>query len=78
MHPRSNGGAYVISEAVKGKPEAILIATGSEVSLAIAAQKRCEEKGIAVRVASMPCREQFEQMSAEYKSRFFRMISQYV
>lgn len=60
-------GAYVISEAVKGKPEAILIATGSEVSLAIAAQKRCEEKGIAVRVVSMPCREQFEQMSAEYQ-----------
>ena len=60
-------GAYVISEAANGDPEAILVATGSEVSLAIEAQKKCEEKGISVRVVSMPCREQFEQMSAEYQ-----------
>lgn len=60
-------GAYVISEASNGAPEAILIATGSEVSIAIEAQKKCEEQGISVRVVSMPCREQFEQMSAEYQ-----------
>ena len=60
-------GAYIISEASQGTPEAILIATGSEVSLAIEAQKKCEEKGISVRVVSMPCREQFEQMSTGYQ-----------
>lgn len=57
-------GAYIISEAFNGKPEAIFIATGSEVSVAIEAQKKCEKKGIPVRVVSMPCREQFEQLSA--------------
>lgn len=55
-------GAYILSEAFNGKPKAIFIATGSEVSVAIEAQKKCEEKGIPVRVVSMPCHEQFEQL----------------
>lgn len=60
-------GAYVIAEAPNGQPEAIFIATGSEVSLAIEAQRACAAKGIAVRVVSMPCRECFDQMSPDYQ-----------
>ncbi|BCU82513.1 transketolase [Polycladomyces abyssicola] len=60
-------GAYVMSEATNGRPQAILIATGSEVSLAVQAQKQLAEKGIHVRVVSMPCRERFDQQSEEYR-----------
>jgi transketolase len=60
-------GAYVLSEATNGRPQAILIATGSEVSLAVQAQKQLAEKGIQVRVVSMPCREWFDQQSEEYR-----------
>ncbi|SFJ00801.1 transketolase [Thermoflavimicrobium dichotomicum] len=59
-------GAYVISEA-QGEPQGILIATGSEVSLAIEAQQKLQEKGIAVRVVSMPCRELFDQQDEAYR-----------
>lgn len=61
-------GAYIVSESTKDKPDAILIATGSEVSLAVEAQRKLNEKGISVRVVSMPCREQFDQTSVEYKA----------
>ncbi|MDN4593381.1 transketolase [Polycladomyces subterraneus] len=60
-------GAYVLSEAANGSPQAILIATGSEVSLAVQAQKKLAEKGIHVRVVSMPCRERFEQQPEAYR-----------
>ncbi|WP_033100899.1 MULTISPECIES: transketolase [Thermoactinomyces] len=60
-------GAYVVSEAQGGQPQAIIIATGSEVSLAVEAQAKLQEKGIAVRVVSMPCREQFEAQPKEYR-----------
>jgi len=60
-------GAYVLSEAANGRPQAILIATGSEVSLAVRAQKQLAEKGIHVRVVSMPCRERFDQQSEAYR-----------
>lgn len=60
-------GAYVISDA-KEKAEAILLATGSEVSLAIAAQTALFEKGIDVRVVSMPSWDRFELQSEEYKA----------
>jgi transketolase len=60
-------GAYILSEAANGRPQAILIATGSEVSLAVQAQKQLAEKGIHVRVVSMPCRERFDQQSEEYR-----------
>nr|WP_309506073.1 transketolase [Paenactinomyces guangxiensis] len=60
-------GAYVVSEAQNGNPQGIIIATGSEVSLAIEAQKKLLEKGIQVRVVSMPCRELFDQQPAEYR-----------
>ncbi|WP_080146362.1 transketolase [Marinilactibacillus piezotolerans] len=60
-------GAYVISPADKETPEGILIATGSEVSLAIEAQKALKEQGKDVSVVSMPSQDLFEQQSKEYK-----------
>ena len=60
-------GAYVLSEAKNGQPQGILIATGSEVQLALKAQEQLAEQGIHVRVVSMPSWELFERQSAEYK-----------
>ncbi|WP_152394960.1 transketolase [Paenibacillus guangzhouensis] len=59
-------GAYVVSEA-SGTPQAQLIATGSEVQLAVAAQKALAEEGIQVRVISMPSWDLFDKQSKEYK-----------
>ncbi|MFS0862888.1 transketolase [Fredinandcohnia sp. 179-A 10B2 NHS] len=59
-------GAYVVSEA-NGDVQGLLLATGSEVSLAIAAQQELEKEGIFVSVVSMPSWDRFEQQSAEYK-----------
>ncbi len=67
-------GAYVLSEPAavgfkkKKKPHAVLIATGSEVQLAIAAQKLLAERKIAVRVVSMPSTSVFDRQSAAYKT----------
>jgi transketolase len=60
-------GAYVLSDAANGKPQAQIIATGTEVQLAVAAQKRLAEEGIAVRVISMPSWELFDKQTKEYK-----------
>jgi transketolase len=60
-------GAYVISEAQDNNPQAQIIATGSEVQLAVAAQKKLAEEGIHVRVVSMPSRELFEKQSKTYR-----------
>ena len=61
-------GAYVVSEAKDpADMKGILIGTGSEVSLAIEAQKELAAQGIDVRVVSMPCQELFDAQSAEYK-----------
>lgn len=60
-------GAYVLSPA-KGTPDALLLATGSEVGLAFEAQKVLETKGINVSVVSMPSWDLFEQQSEEYKN----------
>ena len=61
-------GAYVVSEAKdSANMKGILIGTGSEVSLAIEAQKELASQGIDVRVVSMPCEELFDAQSAEYK-----------
>ncbi len=67
--PASNlvKGAYIKSEATGGKPQLILIGTGTEVSLAIDAQPKLEEAGIPTRVVSMPSFELFEQQSEEYQ-----------
>jgi len=59
-------GAYVLSDSEK-TPDVILIATGSEVSLALKAQQALAEKKIAARVVSMPCCELFEQQPQSYK-----------
>jgi len=53
-------GAYVLSDAPNGKPELILIASGSEVGLIVAAAERLQQQGIAVRCVSMPSWELFE------------------
>ena len=62
-----NKGAYVVSKE-QNAAKYVLIATGSEVSLAIEAQKLLLEKGIDVRVVSMPCMEIFRAQSEEYKN----------
>ena len=59
-------GAYVLSDA-SGTPDLILIATGSEVSLAVDAKKLLEEKGVRTRVVSMPCWELFEAQPQSYR-----------
>jgi len=61
-------GAYVISPAVKETPDALLLATGSEVHLAIQAQQVLQEKGIAVSVVSMPSWDCFNEQDQEYKN----------
>src|SRR4051794_2165984 len=60
-------GAYVLAEASSGTPRVILIATGSEVSIALEARERLEAEGTATRVVSMPCREWFEAQEAAYR-----------
>ena len=60
-------GAYVLSEAVGGKPQAIIIATGSEIGLAMDAQKTLAEQNIAVRVVSMPATSVFDRQDAAYR-----------
>jgi transketolase len=60
-------GAYVLEDAVDGRPDVLLIATGSEVSVALAARKLLAEEGVPARVVSMPCRERFEEQEAGYR-----------
>src|SRR5258708_23736821 len=58
-------GAYVLADSPS--PRLLLLATGSEVSLAVDAYEQLKKEGIASRVVSMPCWELFEQQSDEYK-----------
>ena len=60
-------GGYIIAESEKAVPDAIIIASGSEVSLAINAKEELKKSGIDVRVVSMPSMELFDKQSAEYK-----------
>jgi transketolase len=64
-------GAYVLADAnevgVKGKPQAVIIATGSEVQLALKAQEMLGAQGIAVRVVSMPSTTTFDKQDRAYK-----------
>jgi transketolase len=60
-------GAYVVSPSERETPDALLLATGSEVSLAVEAQKALAGDGIHVSVVSMPSWDRFEQQSQEYK-----------
>ncbi|MEM8537816.1 MAG: transketolase, partial [Pseudomonadota bacterium] len=61
-------GAYVLADAV-GKRQAILLATGSEVSIAMAARDLLQAEGIGTRVVSMPCWELFEEQDEAYRKR---------
>jgi transketolase len=60
-------GAYTLVDASNAKPELILIATGSEVQLAVEARLKLEEQGIKTRVVSAPCVEWFDEQSDSYK-----------
>ncbi|ATP41162.1 transketolase [Solibacillus sp. R5-41] len=62
-----NKGAYIVSPATKEIADAILIATGSEVGLAVEAQKALLAEGIDASVVSMPAMDRFEKQSKEYK-----------
>jgi len=59
-------GAYVLKDC-DGTPEVVLVATGSEVQLVVAAQAKLAEEGIAARVVSMPCREWFDEQDDAYR-----------
>lgn len=60
-------GAYILREANGGKPAVVLMATGSEVMLAVEAQALLEAKGIATRVVSVPCMELFMHQTPAYR-----------
>jgi transketolase len=60
-------GGYVLADAQQGNPELILIATGSEVSVALEAWEKLSGEGIATRVVSLPCWEIFDEQSAVYR-----------
>jgi transketolase len=61
-------GAYILSDSNE-KPDIILMASGSEVQLAVKARERLTEKGVKVRVVSMPCWELFNDMPEEYREK---------
>ncbi|MFN8127666.1 MAG: transketolase [Candidatus Nanopelagicales bacterium] len=60
-------GGYVLAEADGGSAEVILIGTGSEVQLALAARETLQAEGVPTRVVSMPCTEWFDEQPAEYR-----------
>ncbi len=62
-------GGYILAEAAGAKPEAILIGTGSEVSLCLAAREQLAAEGVAARVVSMPCFELFAEQPDDYRSK---------
>jgi len=62
-------GAYILADADDGRPDVLLLATGSEVSLCIQAYEQLKTEGIKARVVSMPSWELFEQQSQDYRDR---------
>ena len=66
IHDNAGKGAYVL-DACQGEAKAVIIATGSEVHLALEAQAKLAEEGIGVSVVSMPSWDMFEMQSEEYK-----------
>ncbi|MBW1786222.1 MAG: transketolase [Deltaproteobacteria bacterium] len=64
-------GAYILKEAEGGEPELILTGTGSEIPIVLDAAQRLGEKGVRVRVVSMPSWELFERQPESYRSRVF-------
>ncbi len=61
-------GGYILSEAVRGRVQAILIASGSEVAIALEAQEKLLSLGIAARVVSVPCMDLFAQQEESYRN----------
>ncbi len=62
-------GAYILADAADGKPEVILLATGTEVSLCVGAYEQLKTEGVKARVVSMPSWNLFEHQSDEYKAK---------
>ncbi|GAA2729485.1 transketolase [Cellulomonas aerilata] len=60
-------GGYVLQDASDGQPQVVLIATGSEVQLAVAARETLEAEGVPTRVVSMPCQEWFSEQDDAYR-----------
>lgn len=60
-------GAYILVEASKATPDVIVMASGSEVQLAVEAAQRLEAEGIAARVVSVPCLDWFEEQDRDYQ-----------
>ncbi|WP_298802834.1 transketolase [uncultured Pseudokineococcus sp.] len=60
-------GAYVLAEADGGEPDVILVGTGSEVQIAMAAREQLAGEGVRARVVSMPCREWFDEQDDAYR-----------
>ncbi|HIV56823.1 MAG TPA: transketolase [Candidatus Stackebrandtia faecavium] len=60
-------GGYVLVDADKSTPDVIIIATGSEVAIALQAKQNLATEGISARVVSMPCREWFDSQDADYR-----------
>ncbi|WP_406405323.1 transketolase [Streptomyces sp. NBC_01643] len=67
-NPGTAKGGYILRDSSAGTPDVILIATGSEVQLAVAAREQLEAEGVGTRVVSMPSVEWFEEQSAEYRA----------
>lgn len=67
IHEGVSRGAYVLSEHKSGDIDAIIMATGSEVSIALAAAELLEESDIRARVVSMPCWKRFEEQGDDYR-----------
>ena len=62
-------GGYIMAEASSPTPDVILVATGSEVQLAVEARETLEKQGVATRVVSMPCREWFAAQGLAYREK---------
>jgi transketolase len=61
-------GAYILADADDGKPDLILIASGSEVALIVAARSELAKQGLKVRIISMPSWELFEEQNTDYRN----------
>ncbi len=71
----SNQGAYIISETHKNKRDLTILATGSEVSIAIEAKEKLEESGLNVVIVSMPCWEVFDKQTKVFKEKILGPIN---
>ncbi|MCZ4515632.1 transketolase [Streptomyces sp. ActVer] len=67
-NPEAAKGGYVLRDSSTGTPDVILVATGSEVQLAVAAREQLEAEGVGTRVVSLPSVEWFEEQSPEYRA----------